>query len=164
MHGNPTNALLNNKTFGVGMASETGKDLKESRHILSGQMSIIIEGKKQSKLRTVVDIICKGTGQSRRGINRDPRSLFPMHSAQLSIEDHGRSDGSNRREKCENSGSEESYNSGLFALGAQALLGIAAAAISVYCICYFSGALLILGGIWEFAGDVTFLRGRPKMN
>jgi hypothetical protein len=34
--GKPTNTLLNNKTFGVVMASETGKDLKESRNILSG--------------------------------------------------------------------------------------------------------------------------------
>jgi hypothetical protein len=147
--GNSTNALLDNKTFGIGMASETGEHLKESRHILSGRMPVIIESEKQCKLRAVVDIICKGSGQFWWGINGDPRALFFVHRVQLSIKDHGRTDGCNRRDKRENCGGEQRYNSSLFAFGALALFGMAAAAIGVYRICYCYGDMRF----WEASGN-----------
>lgn len=82
-----------------------------------------------------------------------------MHLAQLSREDPSRVNSGNSGQESKERGGTENRDRYIFAFAAIALLGLRAATMGIYCICYCGDALLGLGIVLEFVGGVAFIGG-----
>jgi hypothetical protein len=121
-------------------------------------MPIVVQSQEKCESRAI-GVICQWGGQFRWSINRDPCPLILAHSFQLASEYPGRDDSGHSREESKNRGGTKNNNRYLFAFAAMALLGMATAAIGIYCICYCGDPLLALGVICEVIGGAVFIGG-----